>query len=82
MSDDEKKRALFYLGRLKQQVVNQENYGGEIKEEKAKIEVGNCPECGAGRVFRMGLTICAYCGYKFMGVKLTNGLHIRKENNS
>jgi uncharacterized Zn finger protein (UPF0148 family) len=82
MDENEKKRTLSYLERLKQKAVSQENYGGEIKEEDAKMEVRDCPECGAGRAYRQGLTACAYCGFKFMTVKLTNGVHIKNENNS
>ncbi|MBB6240314.1 ribosomal protein L37E [Pedobacter sp. AK013] len=76
------KRTLTYLEQLKQKTLNQENYGGVIKEEDAKIEVRDCPECGAGRAFNAGLTTCAYCGFKFMDVRLSDGVHIKKENNS
>ncbi|MBB6499198.1 hypothetical protein [Pedobacter cryoconitis] len=79
---NEKDKTLSYLERLKQQAVNQENYGGEIKAEEAKMEVRDCPECGAGRAFHQGLTVCAYCGFKFMDIRLTDGLYIRKQNNS
>lgn len=82
MGEDEKNKTLSYLGKLKQRAVNQENYGGEFKAEEAKMEIRDCPECGAGRAFQKGLTACAYCGFKFMDIKLTSGLYIKKENNS
>jgi uncharacterized protein (DUF983 family) len=82
MDENGEKRTLTYLERLKQKAITQENYGGEIKEEEAKMEVRDCPECGAGRAFLQGLTACAYCGFKFMSTRLTDGVHIKKENNS
>lgn len=82
MNGEEKKRTQTYLERLKQMALEQENYGGEVKKEEAKMEVRNCPKCGAGRAFRDGLTACAYCGFTFMDVQLTDGVHIKKEHNS
>jgi rubredoxin len=82
MSEEENKRTRNYLERLKQSALQQKNYGGEIKKEDASMDARDCPNCGAGRAFRHGLTSCAYCGFVFMEVKLTNGIHIKKENNS
>ncbi|HVI44495.1 MAG TPA: hypothetical protein VM802_06485 [Chitinophaga sp.] len=82
MSQEENKRTLTYLERLKQKAATQENYGGEVVKEDAKMKVRDCPECGAGRAYQHGLTACAYCGFVFMDVKLTDGVHIKKENNS
>lgn len=79
---EEKKRISAYLEQLKHKVENQENYGGEITNEEAKMDIRDCPECGAGRAFQKGLTACAYCGFIFMDTKLTDGVNIRKENNS
>jgi uncharacterized Zn finger protein (UPF0148 family) len=80
--DEEKKPTLSYLERLRQNALNQQNYGGEIPIEGAKIEIRDCPNCGAGRAYHHGLTACAYCGFAFMDVKLTDGIHIKKDNNS
>lgn len=82
MAEDENKRTLSYLEKLRQKALSQENYGGEVIKEDAKMEVRDCPECGAGRAFTDGLTACAYCGFVFMEVRLTNGIHIKKEHNS
>lgn len=79
---EEKKRISAYLEQLKHKVENQENYGGEITNEEAKMDIRDCPECGAGRAFQKGLTACAYCGFIFMDTRLTDGVNIRKENNS
>lgn len=75
-------KILSYLEKLKQKAQTQENYGGEVKKVDAKMEVRDCPECGAGRAFQDGLTACAYCGFVFMDTKLTDGVNIKKENNS
>lgn len=82
MGNKEIKNTRSYLDRLKQQSLLQENYGGEIRYEKAKMQVLDCPECGAGRAFSDGLTRCAYCGFKFMEVSLSDGIHIKKINNA
>lgn len=82
MAEEEKKRVFNFLEQLKQKVETQEHYGGEIKKEEAKMDIRDCPECGAGRAYRKGLTACAYCGFVFMDTKLTDGMHIKKENNS
>lgn len=79
---EEKKRIQAYLEQLKNKVETQENYGGEISNEEARMDIRDCPECGAGRAYHKGLTACAYCGFVFMDTKLTDGVNIRKENNS
>jgi ribosomal protein S27AE len=79
---EEKKRIQAYLEQLKNKVETQENYGGEITNEEARMDIRDCPECGAGRAYHKGLTACAYCGFIFMDTKLTDGVNIRKENNS
>ncbi|MEI3800862.1 hypothetical protein SAMN05660461_4788 [Chitinophaga ginsengisegetis] len=79
---EEKKRIQAYLEQLKNKVETQENYGGEITNEEARMDIRDCPECGAGRAYHKGLTACAYCGFVFMDTKLTDGVNIRKENNS
>jgi uncharacterized Zn finger protein (UPF0148 family) len=52
----------------------------EITE--AKMNAKDCPNCGAGRAKQDGLTHCAYCGFEFLNVKLTDGVYIKKEDNS
>lgn len=82
MDQGEKKRTASFLEKLKHKAATQENYGGEIIKEEARMDVRDCPECGAGRAVQEGLTACAYCGFVFMDVTLTDGIHIKKENNS
>jgi uncharacterized Zn finger protein (UPF0148 family) len=46
------------------------------------MDASDCPNCGAGRAKQDGLTHCAYCGHEFLSVKLTDGIFIKKEDNS
>lgn len=82
MQEEDKKRTLTFLEKLKQQALGQQHYGGDVPQEEAKMEARDCPNCGAGRAYRDGLTSCAYCGFSFMDIKLTDGIHIKKDNNS
>lgn len=80
MSAEKKPRSL--LERMKQKAKEQKNYGGEFAAEEAKVNVRACPNCGAGRAKQDGLTHCAYCGFEFLSVKLTDGINLKKEDNS
>ena len=80
--EDEKPKPLSYLERLKLKANSQVFYGGETKIEEAKIGAITCKNCGAGRAYNDGLTHCGYCGFEFLAITLTDGLHIKKENNS
>lgn len=82
MSEENKNKTGSYLERLKQKALEQKNYGGEMNMEDAKVTTRDCPNCGAGRAYRDGLTNCGYCGFTFIEVKLTDGVYIKKENNS
>ncbi len=78
----EEKKPLSLLERMKQKALEQKSYGGEFVEESAKVNARVCPNCGAGRAVQEGLTYCAYCGFEFLSVKLTDGINIKKEDNS
>lgn len=78
----EEKKPLSLLERMKQKALEQKSYGGEFKEEAAKLNARVCPNCGAGRAANDGLTHCGYCGFEFLSVKLTDGIHIKKQDNS
>ncbi|MGE9311300.1 hypothetical protein ACLOAU_06630 [Niabella sp. CJ426] len=78
----EEKKGLSFLEKLKAKAQAQEKYGGEIKAQDANMGANTCPNCGAGRAKEDGVTHCAYCGHAFMQVKLTDGLNIKKEDNS
>lgn len=82
MPEEEKKKTLSYVEKLKQQALAQQNYGGEVVDKAAQMEIRDCPNCSAGRAYYDGLTNCAYCGFSFMDIKLTDGIYIKKDNNS
>ncbi len=79
---NENKKTLSLLERMKQKAVEQKSYGGDFVEESAKVNARTCPNCGAGRAEQDGLTHCAYCSFEFLSVKLTDGINIKKEDNS
>ncbi len=79
---EENNKTLSFLERMKQKAQSQQVYGGECKPVEAKMNVSSCPNCGAGRAKMDGLTKCVYCGFEFISVQLTDGLHITKEDNS
>ncbi|SFC92175.1 hypothetical protein [Flavobacterium phragmitis] len=78
----EEKKVNSFLSRLKENAQKQTNYGGEFETTEAKMSAKDCPNCGAGRAKEDGVTHCAYCGFEFLNVKLTDGLYIKKEDNS
>jgi uncharacterized Zn finger protein (UPF0148 family) len=80
--EQDNKPTLSLIERMKQKAINQKNYGGEYVEEQAKINVRDCPNCGAGRAKQDGLTHCAYCNFEFLSVVLTDGINLKKEDNS
>jgi uncharacterized Zn finger protein (UPF0148 family) len=80
MSDD--KKPLSFVERMKLKALEQKNYGGEIEIKDANMGARDCPNCGAARAKQDGLTKCAYCNFEFIIAPLTDGLHIKKEDNS
>ncbi len=76
------KKVNSILDKLKNKVKNQEAYGGRMEEKDAALSIKDCPNCGAGRTQQNGITHCAYCGFEFIAVKVTDGLHIKKEDNA
>lgn len=79
---EENNKPLSLLQRMKQKATQQKNYGGNFTEEPAKMNSRVCTNCGAGRTEQNGLTHCAYCGFEFLAVSLTDGINISKEDNS
>ncbi|RZL69699.1 MAG: hypothetical protein EOO93_00815 [Pedobacter sp.] len=79
---EEKKKTLSILEKMKLKAMEQKPYGGEFLEEDAKVNARTCSNCGAGRAKQDGLTHCAYCGFEFLSVKLSDGINIKKEDNS
>ncbi len=84
MSEEEtgKKNTLSLLERMKQKAQSQQSYGGETHMNEARVDVRDCPNCGAGRAQQDGLTHCAYCGFEFINKPLTDGLYIKESDNS
>ncbi|MCR4033455.1 MULTISPECIES: hypothetical protein [Flavobacterium] len=78
----EEKKVNSFLDKLKQKAQNQTNYGGEYETTDAQMNARDCPNCGAGRAKQDGVTHCAYCGFEFLSTKLSDGLYIKKEDNS
>lgn len=78
---DEHNKATSLLHRLKENAARQAHYGGESGPLEPRMGLVDCPQCGAGRAQQDGLTHCAYCGFEFMAVTLTDGLHIKKTDN-
>ncbi|MFD2920987.1 hypothetical protein ACFS6H_14780 [Terrimonas rubra] len=71
-----------FLDKLKEKAKAQANYGGNAETSEAGIQATTCPNCGAGRAKQDGVTHCAYCGFEFISTTLTDGIHIKKEDNS
>lgn len=80
MEKNKKNRSL--LERMKQKAKEQKTYGGEFVESSAGVSTRTCTNCGAGRAEQDGLTHCAYCGFEFLSVKLSDGINIKKGDNS
>ena len=80
--EEEKSKPLSYLEKLKLKANSQQHYGGKAEKQEAKMDARDCPNCGAGRAKQDGVTHCAYCSFEFINVKLTDGLNIKKEDNS
>lgn len=79
---EENKKPLSLLERMKQKAREQQSYGGKYEEKAPEMKARDCPNCGAGRAQVDGLTHCAFCGFEFMSVKLTDGINIKKDDNS
>lgn len=79
---EEQKQTLSFVEQMKQKTMEQKSYGGNYVENEAKVNVRDCPNCGAGRAKQDGLTHCAYCNFEFLSVKLTDGINLKKEDNS
>mgnify|MGYP000980182591 CR=1 FL=1 len=73
-------KTLSLVERLKKQALEQKRE--PIITEVSKTTVIQCPDCGAARAKSDGLTHCAYCGRQLMDVVLTDGIHIKSQDNS
>ena len=86
MEDENKSsgNTMSFLERMKQRSQAQKKYGDDFFQPKeiAEIDTQDCPNCGAGRAKRDGVTHCAYCSYEFIQTALDDGIYIAKEDNS
>lgn len=76
------KKTSSILDKLKRKAKTQEVYGGKTVEKQAEMTIKDCPNCGAGRAQQDGITHCAYCGFAFIRVKIADGIHLKKDDNS
>jgi len=76
----EKNKPSSVVERLKEIALQQKRE--KLIKTSADSSVRSCTNCGAPRGKLDGLTKCAYCGFEFLEVKLTDGIHIQKEDNS
>ena len=74
-------KPLSFVERMKLKNKSTPKYGGEFKEEKAKLDITDCPNCGAGRAKLDGVKNCAYCGFEFLEHHHTKGIHLNREKN-
>lgn len=73
-------KPMSLVARMKQNALAQKREA--FKEKQADMNTKTCPNCGAGRAKEDGITRCAYCGFEFIGCKLTDGIHITDNDNS
>jgi uncharacterized protein (DUF983 family) len=75
-------KTLSFLDNLKKTAAAQKNYCLYEEASPPGMDAARCPNCGAGRAKQDGLTHCAYCGHRFLDVKLDDGIYLKKEDNS
>jgi len=76
------KKTLSFVEKMKLKAKNQQVYGGKSEDKSATLTIKDCPNCGAARAQQDGITHCAYCGFEFIAVKISDGIHLKKEDNS
>ena len=78
----EEKKVNSFIEKMKQKAKTQEVYGGKLEDKSASLSIKDCPNCGAARAQQDGITHCAYCGFEFIGVKISNGINLKENDNS
>lgn len=73
-------KPLSIVERMEQQALQQKRE--KFIEKQAGVTTLTCPNCGSGRAKGDGLTQCAYCGFEFIRHRLSNGIHIKDQDNS
>jgi uncharacterized protein (DUF983 family) len=82
MSTKNAPRAQSFLAQMKARAQSQGSGGSVSEPTTAKMRLNACPNCGAGRAKEDGLTLCAYCGFEYLSVRLSDGLHLTADDNS
>lgn len=73
-------RAATLIEKMKQTLMHQKR---DLPEQTAPtLSLRTCPNCGAGRAKGDGLTHCAYCNFAFIQPSITDGIHLKKTDNS
>jgi uncharacterized Zn finger protein (UPF0148 family) len=80
--NEEEKPKLSLIERLKLQSQQQEQSGGDFMNKPAELGIQDCPNCGAGRAKRDGVTKCVYCNYEFISTKIEDGINLKSTDNS
>lgn len=75
-----KEKPTSVVARLKQLAMQQKR--APIVVKAADWLVIQCPQCGAGRTKSDGITRCGYCGHVFTTAELSDGIHIKQNDNS
>lgn len=78
----EENKPLSFVEKMKLKAKNQQVYGGKSVDKSASLTIKDCPNCGAARAQQDGITHCAYCGFEFIAVKISDGINLKKEDNS
>lgn len=73
-------RAASLIQKMKQTLQSQKR---DIPAQTAPtFHLHTCPNCGAGRAKSDGVTHCAYCNFEFIKTQITDGIHLKKTDNS
>lgn len=75
-------KTLSFVEKMKLKAQKQQVYGGKAEDKQASLSIKDCPNCGAARAQQDGITHCAYCGFEFIGVKISDGINLKEEDNS
>lgn len=82
--DEKPQKYNSLLDRMKKRAQSEKIYGTSegTMPEQPSLGAGACVNCGAPRAQKDGLTHCGYCGHEFISTELSDGIHIKKEDNS
>lgn len=79
-SDKQTPRAASLIQKMKKTLQSQKRE--QPRQNAPELNIITCPNCGAGRAKSDGLTHCAYCNFEFIKARITDGIHLKKSDNS